>query len=175
MKSIIEQLEELKNGDKYHDCGIDKAIAIVKAGRDKYKKRMCLGSNNRNPDKCNCENCKIHDEMVEEVTKWIIVNLDKRLTDVIKYAIEAGRKAERLSGISEINCCEETDCEFYPETLRRLKKAKQEGWNKCIEAVEKLVSEHPLSGSTEVVMAEEDWQALKKQKPPTKVRSKEGV
>ena len=34
MKSIIEQLEELKNGDNYHDCGIDKAIAIVNAGRE---------------------------------------------------------------------------------------------------------------------------------------------
>jgi len=76
MKSIIKQLEKDKKriytSDMCEKCykeAIDRAIAIVKAGRDKYKKRMCLGSHNRNPDKCNCENCKIHDEIIGKETE----------------------------------------------------------------------------------------------------------
>ena len=103
------------------------------------------------------------DKLVEKIPKAVIDMLhryhndqtgDLPLREAFIEIYEAGRKAEREEGISDINCCEETDCEFYPETLRRLEQAKQEGWNKCIEE------------------CCQECQIRLNQKPPTKVRSK---
>ena len=87
---------------------------------------------------------------------------DYWLDVAIKLPIEAGRKAEREVKMDNI----------LGGVIKQ--RAYQEGWNKCIEAVEKLATtkyEVGMYGSIRI--QGKDWQALKKQKPPTKVRSKD--